>query len=71
MKRLTNSRKNPLLSFLCQFLHMESMMRKQEEVFLFPQEKGLVKLIIIPVDARHAVEKIERTLVNPSSWSAG
>ena len=71
MKRLTNSRKNLFLSFLCQFLHMESMMRKQEEVFLFPQEKGLVKLIIIPVDARHAVEKIERTLVNPSSWSAG
>ena len=36
-------------------------MRKQEEVFLFPQEKGLVKLIIIPVDARHAAQKIERT----------
>ena len=46
-------------------------MRKQEEVFLLPQEKGLVKLIIIPVDARHAAQKIESTLVNPSSWSAG
>ena len=38
---------------------------------MFPQEKGLVKLIIIPVDARHAAEKIERTLVNPSFMVSG
>jgi hypothetical protein len=71
MKRLTNSKKNPSPVLSLSISPYGVNDEKTGRGFLFPQEKGLVKLIIIPVDARHAAQKIERTLVNPSSWSAG
>ena len=70
MKRLTNSKKTSSVLSLSISPYVVND-EKTGRGFLFPQEKGLVKLIIIPIDARHAAQKIERTLVNPSSWSAG